>query len=182
MIDRIKIGCPKCGAILEVKYESGIEGKFVTCPVCKKNSPFSSFKKIVNNNNNQGDHTIVNAGNENYTLGELHVISSSIKFRLNPGRNIIGRKSSSSSATFQLPCTSKRMSREHLVIEVKKVPGKGYVHHVSLNKEHVNPTYIGNTLLEYGDKLVLNDRDIIHLPDMDIRFEIPDSDKTDTDY
>ncbi len=71
------------------------------------------------------------------------------------------------------------MSREHIVIEVKKLPVKGFVHYVSLYKEKVNKTSIGNEPLLYGDCVVLNHGDIIKLPDATLRFEIPDGEETD---
>ena len=72
------------------------------------------------------------------------------------------------------------MSREHIVIEIKKVPAKGFVHYLSLYKEKVNKTFVGNEPLVYGDCIILNHGDIIKLPDADLRFEIPNED--DTDY
>ena len=71
------------------------------------------------------------------------------------------------------------MSREHLVIEIKKIPGKGFVHCASLYKEKVNPTFIGQNKLEYGDCVILHHRDLIRLPDVEARFEIPDNEATD---
>ena len=76
------------------------------------------------------------------------------------------------------------MSRLHLLIEVKKVVGKGFVHYVSLYGQKANATYIGNNQLEAGDIIELNSGDIIRLPDMpDIRvkFEIEDSEETQID-
>jgi hypothetical protein len=64
------------------------------------------------------------------------------------------------------------------VIEVKRVPAKGYVHYVSLYKEKVNPTYVEDELLQYGDCLVLSHGDVIKLPDVTFKFEIPDEDAT----
>jgi hypothetical protein len=71
------------------------------------------------------------------------------------------------------------MSREHVVIEVKRVAGKGFVHYLSLFKEKVNRTCINNDVLEYGDCVILKHGDIIHLPGIDLKFELPDSDETD---
>ncbi len=180
MEEILKIGCPVCGSILTVKNQSGIESRSVTCPVCKKRSPFVSFKRI---NDTEDDEPTQyphmeddKQEGENYTIGRL--IADSVPYQLQPGKNIIGRKAEGSGAHVQIPCTSKRMSREHLVIEIKKVPGKGSVHYVSLNKAQVNPTYIGSMQLEYGDKLILKHNDIIRLPDMEVRFEIPDEEGT----
>lgn len=108
------------------------------------------------------------------------MIGNGVSFQLKPGRNIIGRKGQNSDANFQIDTADKRsMSREHIVIEVKKLPVKGFVHYVSLYKEKVNKTSIGNEPLLYGDCVVLNHGDIIKLPDATLRFEIPDGEETD---
>ncbi len=192
MEDILKIGCPVCGAVLSVRNQAGLESKSVTCPICKNKSPFTSFKRIADKveeectqypdedrheKSVENEMTDLNVG-LNFTLGQLHVVGQHVSFQLKPGRNVIGRRTSGSSSTVQIPCESKRMSREHLIIEVKKNPAKGFMHYVSLYKEQVNPTFIGNVKLEYGDSVVLKDGDIIKLPEVDLRFMVPDEDKT----
>lgn len=191
MENLIKIGCPICGSVLSVQSQPGIESKSVTCPVCTNRSPFIKFKKIASYDEHteypdHDDHTQYGNNEDtegpiagvNWTLGKFYIPSQNISYQLKPGKNIIGRKANGSSAQFQITCPSKRMSREHLIIEIKKVPGKGFVHYASLYKEQVNATFIGNNQLEYGDCLVLNDKDIIKLPDVECRFIIPDEDGT----
>ena len=191
----IKIKCPYCGAVLSVKEQVGIESMSVTCPICKQKSPFKNYSKVVDKINEEhtqypGDEektsyrTSSDPGTDigtglNFTLGTLRILPSGPSFQLKSGKNIIGRCAAHSSADFQIPMEgSKRLSREHLVIEVKKVPGKGFVHYASLYKQKVNKTYIGNELLEYGDCIVLNHGDIIKLPDVNVKFEIPDEEGT----
>lgn len=175
----IKIGCPICGAVLKVAAQAGIEEKKVTCPVCHTTSPYKNFKPIVDNNEptHYNDDTARESG---AAIGRLVVPSLGASYALTKGRNVIGRKSPQSSASIQIPFPAgqKRTSREHLVIDVKHVEGRGYVHYVSLFKEKVNATFVGAMPLEYGDSVVLRDKDIIRLPDLELRFEIPDEDGT----
>lgn len=195
MNDIIKIKCPYCGAVLSVKNQTGIESKSVTCPICKQKSPFKSFKEVVDKNNDEStqypsddektsyqtssDPRTEIGGGLNFNLGILSVLPSGPSFQLKVGKNIIGRRATQSSADFQIPTDgSKRLSREHLVIEVKKVPGKGFVHYASLCKQRTNATYIGNEQLEYGDCIVLSHGEIIKLPDVNVKFEIPDEEGT----
>lgn len=122
--------------------------------------------------------TQINLGS-NWVLGKLTVEETGQSYQLKPGRNVVGRKAQSSSADFQIAATAdKRMSREHLVIEVKKVPGKGFVHYVSLFKEQCNPTQVGHETLMYGDCLILNHGDRLRLPGVTVKFEIPDGEGT----
>jgi hypothetical protein len=90
---------------------------------------------------------------------------------LREGRNIIGREASTSTATVRLPQTYKRVSREHLIIDVKAV-GNEYKHEIRLYKSEVNTTQLNTTTLTAGDIFVLNNGDTIKLPDLGIRFEM----------
>lgn len=174
---------------MSVKNQPGIEKKNVTCPVCGYKGLFTAFERMVVDEDPPTDYSgkAQKTGNKdetdvdlnlNFTLGRIKVMGTGLSFQLKPGKNLIGRKASVSSAQFQIPCSGNRMSREHLVIEIRKVPGKGFVHYVSLYKEKVNATYIGDTRLEYGDTLVLKHGDVIKLPEADILFEIPDDEAT----
>lgn len=203
MDEIIQIKCPFDGAVLSVKNQPGIETKNVTCPICKHKYPFTQFKRVTQAANNDDPDTEYPGGEErtnydgehtsyggeekteigkqpNYTLGKVTAIGSGVSYQLRPGRNVIGRKGQKSEANFQIDTADKRsMSREHIVIEVKKLPLKGFVHYVSLYKEKVNKTSIGNEPLLFGDCIVLNHGDIIKLPDASLKFEIPDGEETD---
>ena len=193
----IKIKCPRCGAILAVRMQPGIENKNVTCPVCKESSSFKSYKPVSERKSDDetsypgknGEERTIYGNNQekteiglglNYTLGCLKVSNLSVPtYRLKPGRNVVGRKASASSADFRIPVEeSRRMSREHLVVDVKKVPGKGYVHYASLYKKEVNNTFINQDQLDYGDCIILKHGDKINLPDVTLIFEIPDGEGT----
>lgn len=197
MEDIIQIKCPFDGAVLSVKNQPGIESKYVTCPVCNHKYPFTQFKRVALSGPadepgteypHEEEKTSYDSGDvpempareaENFTLGLLRLAGSEVTFRLKPGRNVIGRKATKSTADFQIDTADNRsMSREHIVVEVKKVPGSGFVHYVYLFKEKVNDTFIGAEPLLFGDCLILNHGDIIKLPDATLTFEIPDDEAT----
>lgn len=202
MDDVIQIKCPFDGAVLTVRNQPGIESKNVTCPICRNKYPFSRFIRVSPGSyggdaptgypqryRQEEEHTSYANGpasqektrvrSMNLTIGKLTVRGTDTTFRLTAGRNIIGRRSARSGADFQIDTGEKRaMSREHLVIEIKKIPGRGFVHYLSLFKEKVNDTFIGKEKLEYGDTVVLNHGDIIRLPDATLRFEIDDPEST----
>lgn len=179
MSDIIKIGCPICGAVLKVAAQAGMEEKKVTCPVCHTTSAYKYFKQIVDHDG-PTQYNEESAHSESRVIGRLVVPSLGMSFQLREGRNVVGRKAAQSTATIQIPFPvgQKRTSREHLVIDVKHVDGRGFVHYASLFKEKVNDTRIGAMPLDYGDSVVLRDKDIIRLPDVELRFEIPDEDGT----
>lgn len=190
----VRIRCPYCRKLLAVEKQPGIETKTVTCPVCKKRNPFTAFEKVEINQ----DRTIYPGQNRNMgqdsnsdetikgnlfsgKIGKLVLVNDrNTVFKLSIGRNVLGRLSQSSHADIQIPTDDRnRMSREHLVIEVKEIPGKGFNHYVSLYKQKLNPTFISGEKLEFGDRVILKDNDIIELPDVKLKFIIPDIDKTD---
>lgn len=184
----IKIKCPQCGTLLSVKPFEGIQSKKVTCPVCKYTGLFTTFR-LQAPAQQPVDHTqyhAYNAGGQdspnearNDQPGQLRVVPTGQTFKLRLGRNVVGRKAATSNADIQLPTgDSKRMSREHIVIDVKKVPQKGLVPYISLYKEKVNATGVNGEELLYGDTIVLKDGDVIELPDLKVKFEIPDEDAT----
>ena len=184
-METIDVKCPWCSATLRIRQTPGMESKNITCPNCKQTSPFIKFKKIIpveeesvtcfpgSNGNSQKPKP------ENLIIGRLIIPLSGLSFQLKPGQNIIGRKASASIANFQIPTgENKRLSREHLIIEVKRIPSTGFTHYVSLYKERVNKTFVNNTQLLYGDTLILQHGDILKLPDLDVRFELPDEEAT----
>lgn len=189
---KIKAKCPFCGLILIIpKYRD--ENKSVACPVCKQNTLFKDFvvirekqeEKTVLPQSVASESTLYEKSRVmtddvlNSKVGKLVVLGAGSSFQLKLGRQVIGRKCiNPPHADFELLTPTKRMSREHLVVEVKNVPGKGLVHYLSLYKEKVNETFVGNVRLSFGDSIILNDGDVIKLPDVNVKFEIADEEKT----
>ena len=205
----MKIKCPGDGLILTIKYVPGIEDKFLTCPKCGRKRKISEYINLgdIYSKNNQNDGTdsdnrSIDDGTDsdktpydddsevseykeikyNSTIGKIVINSTGQTFQLKLGRNVIGRNSPQSTSDFKINCTTRRMSRNHLVIDVVKESLKGMVHYVSLYKAAVNATFIGQMKLEYGDKIPLKDKAVIKLPDVEATFIIPDEDATETDY
>lgn len=182
----IQIKCSFCGAILSVRNQQGIEAKNVTCPVCKNKSPFTSYRRVAATTNENADRPPVAEKESdtelpqiNFILGRLIVTESGDTYQLKVGKNIVGRKSKNSQSDFQIDTGENRaMSRSHIVIDVKKVEYRGFIHSISLYKENVNATFIGDEPLLPGDSVILNDGDIIKLPGTILRFEIPDEEAT----
>lgn len=176
----IKIKCPWCNAVLSVKDSPENKGKTVTCPVCKRVSKFSEFKIVTQVTTEEStQYGFVTPEQDCSPIGRILSINDGKTFQLNLGRNVIGRKASNTSASIQIETGScKRMSREHLVIDVKNIPNKGLTHYVSLIKEKVNETFVAGQQLVFGDCITLKHGDKIELPGCALMFEIPDIDAT----
>lgn len=192
--DKLIIKCPNCSKRLTVKPVPGIEHKNLTCPACKEVSPFKTYTilqkshtpvaqgvaaksddagrtQIVSNNAGHVDSSrtvIVGAGG---SVGRLIAVAGNIApMQLKEGRNILGRENSSAAVDIALPSQFKYVSRQHLIIDVRRT-AVGYIHTVMLCKSEVNKTYINSMQLVYGDQVILNDGDIVKLPDLSLRFD-----------
>ncbi len=176
-----KIKCPCCGAVLTIRQCPNIERMSITCPVCKEKSPYTKYKAIVEKEEKteygDDEHTRYDEICDSQSTGINRIIGR-LKYELQyydlkEGINVIGRKSQGSSADVQLQMGDNRCtSREHLNIEVREIPGIGYVHYASLYKEQVNDTFINDEKLLYGDKIKLSDGDILKFPNTEVIFEI----------
>ena len=191
MQEVIKIRCPFCSAVMAVKNKPGLEKLNVPCPVCKRSTPFVQYKVMGDNpfsGKRNTEETIGPDYDERTRIPEMKVAIMGVLrqtaperrvFKLKVGRNIIGRAVAQSTADICINTgDSRRMSREHLMIEVKSVPGHGYVYYARLCKEKVNRTLINNKPLDYGECVVLENRAVITLPDATVCFEIPDPEST----
>ena len=195
MNEIIHIQCPNDGAVLAITNQPGLENKRVTCPVCKQSRPFTQYKRF---DSKAKDDTDLPESNEEKTspyygtgdnqhgamnncgVGRLLNVSTGEHCQLRQGRQGIGRKASSSQADIQIDTgDGRRMSRSHMVIEVTKQPGKGFVHCASLFKEQCNDTFVNNVRLLAGDSIVLHHGDVLRLPDAELKFELPDGEETD---
>lgn len=186
----MKIKCPNCSAIMTVKVHTGMENIMMKCPVCQEKAPFSSYKKETKDKDDSTEYASDNTtipmtelGDDiKFIIGELTILDSHLDpFKLKPGRNIIGRKANSSKADIQIPLKDNQLhiSREHLIIDVKRVDKIGYIHNISLYKDKVNDTFINDEKICYLDSLRLTHGDIIKLPDnVNLMFIIPDKEGT----
>ena len=186
MEDIIAIKCPNCGGRLKVKLKSQNMDMIIPCPICKVPSPLKSYIKVSEQMFEYPDdeeETTIGVCVVNDIIGQLKMQDTlHPAFPLKMGRNVIGRKAKSSTADIQIPLLVEqrsRTSREHLIIDVDKVKGKGLVHHLSLYpKSKMNETLLNGEKLSNADRVILKNNDIITLPDVKLVFEMPDEEET----
>lgn len=187
----IRIKCPHCGAVLKVKQQLGLEKASLTCPVCKKKSPFSNYNQMVNNDNEETELPNGHKNSRNTEETEIGGVGSFVigclvektgkRWSLHPGVNTIGRKLQADPQQVEIPIVDytgeRKMSRNHAKIEVIRQPN-GSCKHVLYNWQNKNQTFIGGDPIEDGDRIVLHNNMIIKFANVDVKFVIEDSEAT----
>ncbi len=164
-IKRVK--CPTCGKILKftVEANANVSDKIFTCPACKTKHRVKDCKTVVPKPRvlPPGDKTIYGIPLVNRGCGQPGcLVDGKKKYDLVKGVNIVGRQHHHSIAGIQVNDASGYMSSYHFVIDAKESNGD-IVHYFSIFHKVKNPTFINNTIVNNGDKLVLNDGDVIKI-------------------
>ena len=165
-MEKIRIKCPVCGAILEAEDNPANFGKNVVCPNCKTRNKFSLFQRVQYRAASEIDSTTEVRRVADANIGSLLDFSTGKKYHLREGRNLIGRMTYKTPplATVPIVTENRRMSRSHLYIDVIK-GADGHYHAYASNASNQNPTTINGMLLEDGDALSLKDQDVLSLSD-----------------
>jgi hypothetical protein len=166
VMEKIRIKCPVCGAILEAEDNPANYEKYVRCPNCKARNRFSSFQRIAIQAAQDVDSATEIRRMTDDTIGFLLDLSTGQKYPLKEGRNLIGRMTYHTPPQASVPIVTenRRMSRSHLNIDVIR-GADGRYHAYASNASNQNPTTINGILLEDGDALSLKDQDVLSLSD-----------------
>ena len=85
------------------------------------------------------------------------------------GSNSVGRKANSSQADVQIDTEDRYMSRQHVVINVRRLPDGSIKCDIS-NDKNKNATRINGAQLLQGDAIVLHDGDRIQMGETSVTF------------
>ena len=195
MDEFVQIKCPYCGAVLKVKWQPGLDKASITCPVCKRKTPFSQFQTPDKGNTDEteipgwakGRHGDASQADDHTTIqassgGKGYVVEKSGKrWELHLGVNTIGRKTTKPPVPLDVPVTDytgeMRMSRKHAKIEVVCLPN-GIRKHVLSNWQNKNPTLIGGEPIDAEDRIVLTNGMTMTFANVEVRFVVDDDDMT----
>lgn len=167
-MERIRLKCPVCSAVLEAKDDPANLGKNIICPNCKQKNKFESFKRIVPKQipiAPEDDHTQLSVVPKS-PVGYLLDKATGLRYPLKEGKQIIGRKplKSVSKADIPISTADQGMSREHLCLQV--ITGQdGHYHVFASNAKNKNATEINGVKLENGDSIGIRHGDVIKLCD-----------------
>ena len=172
VMDRIRIKCPFCGAILETLDNPANYEKNIVCPNCKTKNKFKDFKRVITRPvSSQEDDTTHFETKTKDTVGCLVDLLTQRKYLLKEGKNLIGRLTVKTPPLADIPIATQDMgmSRKHLFIDVIK--GRdGRFHAYAYNASNKNATLINGVVLEDDDKIGLKHDDILTLCETKIRY------------
>lgn len=167
---RVKCGC---GAIMDVTNSRNEAVKSFKCPNCGKQIDVPFHKLSADDGETRlGDRPSSGAtqlGGFNLQHMSCHLLLDGKPYDLQMGRNSVGRAASSSNADVQLDTTDKFMSRQHVVINVRRLPDGSIKCDIS-NDKNKNSTRVNNYTLGPDDAIVLHDGDRITMGDTTITF------------
>lgn len=169
----ISVKCPYCHVGLKVdegKLPLGLTS--FKCPKCRQSIPVSLLESQRQRADADQDTVLVRPVAD--VAGRLLVVGDEATpeqtFTLHEGVFVVGRKSRASNATIGILTADKSMSREHILIEVKKDHKGGYKHYLSDNNSK-NHTLYNGSYLEKGEVVVLKDDDEIIIGHTVLRFK-----------
>lgn len=185
-----RIKCPKCGVVLDVTNSKNEAVKLITCPKCKvklqvkfqpQEKPLEAHtvygpQRPVNNGETQlGGALIGNSASTELASPKLQVQRASLlcdgeKYPLEIGRNVVGRKAQTSTATLQIATADRYMSRQHAVVNVTRLPDGG-LKCTLRNDQNKNQTLVDGQPIENGDEIRLTDGNRITMGHTTILFK-----------
>lgn len=145
-MEELRIKCPSCGIILDVRNSRGEAVKRIVCPNCKKNLAI----------------TFREESKDAVSAGMLHF--GEAEYILKEGINVIGRKHPSSKADIQIATGDETFSLEHAIVTVRRLnDGRSKAIVKMANPE--KPVFVGDQPLLNDDEIVLSKNDEIGMGD-----------------
>ncbi|MBO4315922.1 MAG: FHA domain-containing protein [Prevotella sp.] len=172
MSSTVRVKCPKCSALLEVKNASDEGVKTIRCPKCGSTLQVRfGANKVAGRPSPQslddGLGVETQFGGEQSTSACL--VCEGVMYELHEGQNVVGRSSSKSQADIQLPTGDVYMSRSHANILVVKT-GSGRLKCILSNGNNKNPIYVNDVKLEASDEVVLAEGDELKMGNTLVTF------------
>ena len=174
------IKCPKCQTTLIVKFnpviDTPIEAHTFIAPPPKQPLANDGATQLAGNQN--GATRLSDASGGDAQLATPHIAKSAsaelvyngICYTLRNGRNIVGRKATTSSADVQIDTQDRYMSRQHCMITVTAL-ADGSLKAVLKNYQNKNATTVDGLELAEDDEIRLTDGNSITLGRTTITFK-----------
>ena len=189
-IKRVK--CPQCNVVLDVKNSKNEEVKQISCPSCntllqirfapqqKPVEAHTFLERPQNDSHPDSGETLLAAGASGTTelvesdpqaRSHAELLFGGVSYLLKEGQNIVGRKGDTSKATVQIDTADRYMSRQHIAIEVTKMP-EGTLKAVLGNYQNKNQTSVDGQPVNGGDAIRLTDGNAITMGHTTVTFKL----------
>lgn len=152
-MEELRIKCPSCGIVLDVRNSKNEDVKRIVCPNCHKHLAVT-FHESSSSHPSQG---VLYYGAAAYPLKE--------------GIQVIGLKDPASKADIQIATGDPSLMKEHAVLKVVPLHNGGYKYIVSSVGKNV-PVFVNNLPLQEDDEVVLNIGDELKLGDTVLDLKI----------
>lgn len=154
-MEELRIKCPSCGIILDVRNSKNEDVKRIVCPSCKRHLAITFHEQPV-----PASHTtaVLCFGKAMYQLKE--------------GKQMIGRKDPQSKAEIQIATGDASLLLEHAHLKVVARNDGSNMYIVS-PCSHEATLFVNQLPLEEGDEVMLNIGDELRLGDTVLRLTIP---------
>lgn len=186
-----RITCPNCKVVLDVKNSKNETVKQITCPSCqcvlnvkfpeqqepldaetyyappKQHIADDGATQLASSDN--GATQLVRHATKQQKIAKL--LFGGIYYKLEEGRNIVGRKGCTSTATVQIDSADRYMSRQHCEIIVTTMPD-GNMKVVLHNYQNKNLTTIDGHAIDTGDEIRLTDNNSITMGRTTVTFKL----------
>lgn len=172
-MNTVRIRCPKCSVLLEVRNSKNEAVKSIKCPKCgsilqiRFRVQKEEEKPIPVDVDNETTSVETQLTDSSYSKAML--IYEGLHYELNVGMNVVGRCSSNSCANVQIQCGDIYMSRSHANVNVIKT-NSGKLKCIITNGNNKNPIFINGVKLEKTDEVVLSDNDEIKMGNTMLHF------------
>ena len=169
----VEIVCPQCHVRLSVTNSKDEAVKRIKCPNCGKQIDIR-FKRPVHEDGatvlggiRTGGETRL--GPVSVSRKKAYLELDGVRYNLEIGRNTIGRKAKTSNADVQLQTTDLYMSRQHAIINVRRLPD-GSIKSDIANDQNKNATLVNGIEIMPNDILVLQDGATIKMGHTTVTF------------
>ncbi len=186
-----QVKCSGCGAILSVRNSKDEDEKLIICPQCKvrlkvtfrrrqsADLPLDARTYVASFPQSGGETQLGGTAADGSTqldgkdsCGKSALLElNGTCYQLSLGKNIVGRKAATSTATVQLATDDRYMSRQHVVINVVRMHD-GNIKSIISNYQNKNSTLINGEVISAGDEIVLTDGAIIHMGHRQISYAV----------
>ena len=172
MPQTINIKCPGCGVVLRVTNSKDEPEKRFACPKCGKRIVVPFYKLKPEDGETQldgkgGSQSTQLCGDD--IMQSCFLLHEGKEYELTIGSNTVGRLATTSIADVQIDSDDLFMSREHAVVNVRRLPNGSLKIDIS-NFKNKNTTKVNGLLLEHDDAIVLHDGDTIEMGNTSLSF------------